>query len=409
MVVDIGERIVKLRQRRGWTQEKLSEESKVSVGVVKKLERGGTARIESYHKLAKALRVQTVWFTEPAKKLLPEHDTSEYAEQRELTRDAFRTALMPDFWRSFAQKSGEEDLDTDAALDAALDLDRAYLETRYDEVAINGPSVINTLQLHLRESTERTVELRTALSLAFDATGRYLSQVQSYDLAWLAANRGVKEALGLGDQDLLSQLRSGQAMILIRLGNFSEVEDTCSQMAAELEPKISAATHSQLAAWGRALLWASAAAARNNRSKEAFEYVSLSRIASSRLECEMRGHTTFGVVSTAAQEVEISLLADRPDEALRVVLPEHTPKEINKSKYNHLLLDRAVAAHRVGNRELANETLGRIQRDSPQWVIHSSRPRRVVREIISDWNAMLPESTRRIAKLLEVPLGEQLS
>ena len=407
MDMNVGSRLTSLRRRRGLSQERLAEVAGISVGVVKKLENGGTARIESYHKLAQALRVHTVWFMEPSKSHPPKNDPSEKAEQIELTRHAFRLSLLPDFWSSITRSIQDEDLNIDAALRVAAELDSAYLATRYDEVAVCGPEVLNTLRLHQKVAGGRSRELGTALALAYDAVGRYLSQVNCYDLAWIAVSNGINQALAIGDQELISQLRSGQALVLVRLGNFVEVEDTCSRLADQLEPKISDATETQIAIWGRMLHWAAAAAARNNRPKEALEYISLSKVASSRLRHEIQGHTTFGPISTAAQEVEVLLLSDRPDEALSVSIGESL-QQINTAKRNHFLLDRAMAAHRVGDRNLVTNTLEEIQRDSPEWIIHSSRPRKVVREIISEWHTLLPKSTRRLADLIEVPLGDKV-
>ncbi|TDC08745.1 helix-turn-helix domain-containing protein [Streptomyces sp. 8K308] len=54
-----GGRLRAVRLARGLTQEALAERAGLSLGVVKKIERGGSARIETYHALARALRVRT--------------------------------------------------------------------------------------------------------------------------------------------------------------------------------------------------------------------------------------------------------------------------------------------------------------------------------------------------------------
>ncbi|UED87431.1 helix-turn-helix domain-containing protein [Streptomyces profundus] len=54
-----GERLREARRARGLTQEGLAERAGLSLGVVKKIERGGSARIETYHALARALGVRT--------------------------------------------------------------------------------------------------------------------------------------------------------------------------------------------------------------------------------------------------------------------------------------------------------------------------------------------------------------
>ncbi|WP_236245043.1 helix-turn-helix domain-containing protein [Streptomyces sp. CC210A] len=54
-----GDRLRLVRLSRGLTQEGLAERSGLSLGVVKKIERGGSARLETYHALARALNVRT--------------------------------------------------------------------------------------------------------------------------------------------------------------------------------------------------------------------------------------------------------------------------------------------------------------------------------------------------------------
>ena len=53
----MARRLVELRKRRGWTQEALAEAAGLSIGVVKKIEAGGSAKIESYLAIAQALGV----------------------------------------------------------------------------------------------------------------------------------------------------------------------------------------------------------------------------------------------------------------------------------------------------------------------------------------------------------------
>lgn len=52
----IADRLTQLRRSRGLTQEQLAEAAGISVGVIRKLEQGGTARTETYHQLGSPLR-----------------------------------------------------------------------------------------------------------------------------------------------------------------------------------------------------------------------------------------------------------------------------------------------------------------------------------------------------------------
>ena len=59
---NIGEQLAALRHKANLTQDGLADRAGISVTVVRKIEYGGTARIESYHSLARALGVRTMMF-----------------------------------------------------------------------------------------------------------------------------------------------------------------------------------------------------------------------------------------------------------------------------------------------------------------------------------------------------------
>ena len=55
---DLGDRITSLRRGRGWTRAQLAERAGLSVGVIKKVEWGGTASLNSYQAIAIALDME---------------------------------------------------------------------------------------------------------------------------------------------------------------------------------------------------------------------------------------------------------------------------------------------------------------------------------------------------------------
>jgi transcriptional regulator with XRE-family HTH domain len=50
--MSLQENVRSHRRRKGWTQEQLAEEAEVSVGVVRKVEQGGSVSVETIHALA---------------------------------------------------------------------------------------------------------------------------------------------------------------------------------------------------------------------------------------------------------------------------------------------------------------------------------------------------------------------
>jgi len=61
----IGAQIRDLRRRRGLTQEDLAAKAGLSRDVIKKIESGGSARMSTYHAIARALGVVTLTFAAP--------------------------------------------------------------------------------------------------------------------------------------------------------------------------------------------------------------------------------------------------------------------------------------------------------------------------------------------------------
>ncbi|MFE7752634.1 helix-turn-helix domain-containing protein [Streptomyces sp. NPDC057428] len=59
MTTELADNVRKYRRRAGMSQEELAHAAGVSPGTVRKVEQGGTVRMETLHALARALRVAT--------------------------------------------------------------------------------------------------------------------------------------------------------------------------------------------------------------------------------------------------------------------------------------------------------------------------------------------------------------
>jgi transcriptional regulator with XRE-family HTH domain len=73
----IGGRLRDLRHCHGMTQENLAERADLSVAVIKKIESGGNARIQTYDRLARVLGVRTLWFEPETTGEAPHGDAGE--------------------------------------------------------------------------------------------------------------------------------------------------------------------------------------------------------------------------------------------------------------------------------------------------------------------------------------------
>lgn len=88
-----GERIAAIRERRGLTQQDLAKLARISVSTVSKAERGEISpRMETLHKMARVLRVNTSALTDPGQ---PEPPDAAPVEQWDDVRAALYRPAPP--------------------------------------------------------------------------------------------------------------------------------------------------------------------------------------------------------------------------------------------------------------------------------------------------------------------------
>ncbi|MBN6050763.1 helix-turn-helix domain-containing protein [Nonomuraea sp. RK-328] len=391
-----GARLRELRKRRGLTQEDLAELAGVSLPTIKKIEQGGSARMETYRQIAKVFNVTTVWFVSAG----PPRPTVDTGDDTVLTE--MRAAIIPPIGLNGMPVLGTADYD-DVALprlaDAAAAVNRAYHADRYDDLAHLLPALVRSAHYHVarfNDGAERT-QAHKVRSAVLGLAGRYLIQIRAHDLALMTLQEAARDAITAGDQALAASAVSSQAWAMLRQGRFDEVEQLCAHAADQIEPRMSQATPDELAAWGWMLMRASAGAIRNNRPEEASEYLGLAKTAGARLgrEHDLGGQKAFGPLTVALQEPENAMIEGRPDKALEAMdaLP-HDVGRTNPSTLNRAQLDRARALVRVGDADQATEVMTQLRREHAGWLQYQQAGRDVTREILES-RARMPSSQQR--------------
>ena len=381
----ISDRVRELRRRRGMTQEELAEQAGLSLAVIKKLEQGGTCRMETYHQLAKALGVTTVWFASAG--------SPEPVEARvdDVVLAAMRSAINPPVGLSGRPLYGTADgdhPDLDRLAEALNAVSAKYHADEYDDLAMMMPSLVRSAHHHV-DAFDTGDEHRRALRLRADATGlagRYLIQIRAHDLALVALHASLRDALAIENVPLAAASVSSQAWAMLRQGRLTEVERLCVDTADEIEPRMSKATADQLAGWGWLLLRAAAAASRNNRASEAREYVQTAATAGTRLGTQMQdltGHKSFGPITPALHRAEVEMLDDRPDKALEAAAA--VPRgagTVEASTWDRHRLDVARAQLKTGESDRATETMARLRQRHPEWLRYQQYGRDITRELL---------------------------
>ncbi|QVQ52157.1 helix-turn-helix transcriptional regulator [Spiractinospora alimapuensis] len=396
----VSDRLVQLRRRRGMSQEDLAEAADLSVGVVRKLEQGGTARIETYHRLGRALGVRTVWF------MTPESPAPRVDDHRDTVLADIRSAVNPP-----AGIHGRIYPDDDVPPNLAL-LGRAveavashYQADRYDDVARLSPALVRSAHMHVAalqgQERERAVRLRAD---ALQLTGRYCIQIREHDLGIIALRDALTDALAVGDQGLAAAAIGQQGWTLLRQARFDEVEQLCVDTADALEPeKLTKADHGQIAAWGYILMRAAASAARNNRPDEARQYQAFARSAAEVVgeEIDTAGHMKFGPATVAMNGMQNELIADHPDRALelseqiRANQAAATPN--TQQRY---ALDKASAHLKLRNVEKTTQIMLALKAKAPVWLRNQTTARHLAEDLLEQAKRMPSSDHREIADFL---------
>lgn len=366
-----GDRLRDLRARRGLTQEALADRAGLSLGVVKKIERGGSARLETYHALARALHVRTSALLEP---------TGPHQKRRgdddNVNLIPLRQAIAPPVTfagRLSAAGVAEPEPDLGNLQQAAQALAAAYHADEYGTVAELLPALVNSAYAAV-DYYDNGPEHGDALRVRSDVlqmAGRYLTQIRVYDLAHIALRDAIHDAVRVRDMGAVAGAVYQQGWLLMRQGRFDEAEQVSLATAEAVEPRISRASRKALGAWGKLLVHASAAAARNNRPQEAREILRLGRTAGAALgDGSVVAKSSWGRFdwrTVAFQGIENQLVADNPDRVLR--LSARFPEKHTVSMRRHLL-DVAQAHALLRQPDEALGILGRLLAETPEWLRH---------------------------------------
>ena len=370
-----GDRLRELRRRRGLTQEALAQRAGLSVGVVKKIEQGGGARIETYHALARALDVRTSRLFEPSS---PGPDRTSDTEKINLMplRQAISPAITLTGRLRLADEVGEEP-DLARLRSAVAAAARAYHHDRYADMASLLPELIRSARaaVEFHASGAEHAQALGIRSEVLQVAGRYLTQIRVYDLAHMALRDAVVDAVQAGDRLNAASAIIGQAWILLRQGRLDEAEDLAIATADEIEPRFSQATREHLAAWGWLLLRASAAASRNNKPDLAADMIGLARAAGTAIGAEvtdeLRGWGTFGPLTVELKAIENVMVAGRPDAVLE--MSERLPRGVGRAtsdNWNRHRLDVARAHAMLRHEAETTRLLMALRADAPEWLRH---------------------------------------
>jgi transcriptional regulator with XRE-family HTH domain len=389
---DAGKRLKGERKWRGLTQRELADASGVALTVIRHLEQGvrESARMETWHKLARALNVPTMRLAEGREEGGPHSDT---VSAWEAVREALNTP--PGAFRVEADEPP-----TLPGVRAVVEDSLPLFKGEFGRLAAVLPSILRDVAA-LGEDGD-ALRMRV-LQLA----GWALTMTRQFDLAEDALERSMDLTT---DRVQAAETVNNLTWLYLRRGELGRARTLAVRWADELEPvKIRRATPEELCAWGWMLLRVSAAAVRDNRAGEAREAMRWARVAGDALGVEVLPSPyitlrTFGPTTVRLKAIENEAVTGHPDVVLRLArdVPRF-PVRPTTNNLNRHQLDVADAQAKTGDYAGAVERLLKIKRKYPEWLVNQRYAGDVVTAIAENRRLITPE-LREVATAVRVDL-----
>lgn len=393
--ISIGARVREARKRRGLTQQDLAASSGVSLSLITKLERDeyGSMRLETMRKLAVTLGVPTSALTDRPDAPVPDHDSAELWEpvRRALDREPGEEP------REEPTSSGVK-----SALDGMLPL---LLKSRFTQMRHALPALLRDTDALVNVTTSSAhTAARSLRAQIRQVTGALMLHAWQFDTAERAFDMAMSDA---SDPLTAMSVVEERCWGLIRQGRLTETRELAFQWADQAEPKMSTATPAQLAAWGRLLMRAAAAAVRDNRPDEASDAL---RLVTMTGNGAMRDFTlpyspwhVFGPVTASIAAAEHATITGQPHAVLNIASQLTTSKHLVRKFSPSHRLDVAHAHVTLHQYPEAIAVLQELRRARPEWLPQQRHASDILTAIITRRRTLTTEM-RDLAAFMRLPL-----
>ncbi|MFJ2377723.1 helix-turn-helix domain-containing protein [Streptomyces sp. NPDC087769] len=390
-----AERLKTLRS--GMTQEQLAEAAEVSVGVVRKLERGGTASLPSLLAIASTLGTDIAVLL------------GQQAPRRSMDRDeraALRTLSAATHDAAIGIPADTEPGTVTELRAVVQHADTAYWAGRYTELGTLLAALLP--EARARYDAAGTDEREAAAGLlvdVFQTAGMAANVWGSRDLAYAALTYGRQIAVQAGDDLREAHLAATTAWVNLRDGRTAQGFALAAARAERIEPRMSEHDPDRLSVYGQLVTNAAVAASRGGASADtAREYLSQAHAVGARLGSEYArgGHAQpYGPLYAATQAMSIAVALGDTAGALRLmdtVRLDETVPLATRARYG---LDVALTHVECRRWDRAADTLEEVCSMAPGWVQHQMLPG----VIISRLAGVSVGRLRGLAHAAGVPLG----
>ncbi len=392
----IGERLRNVRKRRGLTQRQLADMAGLSLSLIKKLEQDsyGHVRLETAHKLAKALGVTTTTLlTEPDAPVPEPHSGQRW--------EPVRLAL-----EGAHQAEPQETPTMDGVRRSFRDVLPLLLASRFDAMGAILPGLLrdaDTLVALSADGAQR--DARTLRSQVRQVTGSLMLHNWEFETAERAFALAMADA---SDPLTAMSVADERCWGLIRQGKLPETMSTALGLADQNEPKMTAG-RDEMAAYGRLMIRASMAAVRDNRPDEATQMLRLGRMAAvgagPDFVLPFSPWHVFGPVTLSVSAAESAIIREQPEGVLSIArrLSRARPAMPLGRFAPSFRLDVAYAHTLLRHDDQAVAVLRRLRDDRPQWFPRQRYAADIIAKIISHRRTLIAE-VRELADAVRLPL-----
>ncbi|TWP53221.1 helix-turn-helix transcriptional regulator [Lentzea tibetensis] len=304
----IGERVAWYRRRRGMSQEVLSGLVGRTEDWLQKAENNRIQldRLSLIRGLAEALDVSVG-------DLLGEPTLLEWtAESSVQTVPALRAALMDYSQLSPVLFTGHVDREPVAVQTLqrqVAEIFAAYQGSRFGYVTARLPELLkNAIAASRTYDGPDLQAVRVQLALCYQAAASVLSKLGEADLAWVAAERGLREAEVAGDPVILGSLLRSVAHSLLATGQFVPAVQLVERASEVLRPELSTADGRLLSVYGSLFLAGAMAASRNEDRATTRTFLNEAQHAADRQGSDANHlWTAFGPTNVAIHRVNTAM------------------------------------------------------------------------------------------------------
>jgi transcriptional regulator with XRE-family HTH domain len=377
----IGDRLLRLREYRDMTQERLAERADVHVDTIRKLEqnRRSSARIDTLRRLAQALDIELERLVGQPTMTTEQPDEGGLIALRDAIQDVDALPGVPAF------DDLEDPPPAAAWMESVNAATKLYWRGAYSQLSGLLPMILRDGRAVARAvSPEDAESVWARLALAYQLAASLSVQVGHTAWAYQAVEKQLAAAERASDPLMAGMGVSTLSWVLLRQGRWVQARTVAERKADELEPSIRHATPQHLAVYGNLLTAAATPAARQDNGDDAQELLTVAESAATRSGPVRAYGTAFGPADVRTQRVNVALAGRDPNPAVALDLAASVnlatiSRPVHRASHR---LDVAQAQYQTGDADGALETLLEIERGQPEWIRYQVLAAATVREML---------------------------